>query len=335
VPILSGLPLLDHLTCFLTFASSIVTAVAALNSVRIRLRYPDLDTFVEKFAPNVTRGGIFLASRNVQPVGATISFEIQLVNGEVALAGQGKVTWTKEFNAAEPSKPYGMGVQFTSVDPATRPTLARVLRARETGGIVPRRTTGALTPLGDAALRSTPGLGLTNGRYVATVDTTVDLVAEFGLDDATVRRVIDRTWVSLSGARAVEDLADLLKEEPAETVTLAQALAELPRLLDPSLSRRRASGGFRATDAAVSGAQPQADSGAVSSTAAVDPAEITQQTDAAAAVAAHGSQDAEETTDMTGGTLPDDGSGTSEVAVEAGAGGHGHSDRRRGRRRRR
>lgn len=309
--------------------------MAALNSVRIRLRYPDLDTFVEKFAPNVTRGGIFLASRNVQPVGSTISFEIQLVNGQVALAGQGKVTWTKEFNAAEPNKPYGMGVQFTAVDPATRPTLARVLRARETGGIVPRRVTSPLAPLGDAASRATAGLGYANGRHaLPMVDTSVDLVSEFGVDEATVRRVIDRTWVSLSGARAVEDLADLLKEEPVETATLAQALAELPRLLDPSLSRRRASGGFRATDAGAPSQPANGGSGPVVA-AATDPAEITQQTDAAVAVAAQESSDANETTDMTGGALPDDGTGAGEVAVEAGAGGHGHGERRRNRRRRR
>ena len=61
-----------------------LSTVSPVNPVRIRLRYPDLDSFVEKFAPNVTRGGVFLASRNVQPVGSTIGFEILLVGGEIA-----------------------------------------------------------------------------------------------------------------------------------------------------------------------------------------------------------------------------------------------------------
>ena len=98
------------------------------NLVRIRLRYADLDVFVEKFAPNVTRGGLFLASRNVHPVGALIDFEIQLVNGAVALAGQGKVTWVKEFDPNQPNRPYGMGVQFVNVGSPSRSVLARLLQ---------------------------------------------------------------------------------------------------------------------------------------------------------------------------------------------------------------
>jgi uncharacterized protein (TIGR02266 family) len=285
--------------------------VAALNSVRIRLRYPDLDTFVEKFAPNVTRGGVFLASRNVQPVGSVISFEIQLVNGEVALAGQGKVTWNKEFNAAEPSRPFGMGVQFISVEPATRPTLARVLRARETGGLAPRRMTEPLQPLGDAA-RRTLGPGLPTGFGAGLpVDTAVDLVAEYGLDEATVRRVIDRSWVSLSGGRAVDDLGDLLKAEPVETITLAHALAELPRLLDPERSRRRSSGSYRTPEAPLQAAQR-------------DPAEVTQQTDAAVVetlgspAAADAEASPSEDTDMTGTPLHEPSTDLAEVAVAAG-----------------
>jgi uncharacterized protein (TIGR02266 family) len=297
--------------------------VAALSSVRIRLRYPDLDTFVEKFAPNVTRGGVFLASRNVQPVGALISFEIQLVNGEVALAGQGKVTWTKEFSAAEPNRPYGMGVQFVSVEPATRPTLARVLRARETGGILPRRTTDPLQPLGDSS-RRTLGPGLPGG---LPVDTAVDLVAEYGIDEVTVRRVIDRSWVSLSGGRAVDELADLLKVEPVETVTLAQALADLPRLLDPERSRRRSSGSYRTPE-----------SGPVAGSAPRDLSEITQQAAVSVAEAAStggGQSDASEDTNVTPGSLHEEPVETTDMAVEAAAGGGHHGGGRPRRKRRR
>src|SRR3569832_116336 len=153
--------------------------------VRIRLRYPDVDTFVQKFAPNVTRGGVFIASRNIQPVGEVIGFEIQLITGEVVLAGQGKVTWVKAFNPDEPLRPYGMGVQFVNVTPACRPVLARLLRSKEANGPAPRGLTGAC-----ATLRS----------------------------------------------------------GPVEVPTLAYALSEMPRLLDPQSSRRRASSGFRTSD---------------------------------------------------------------------------------------
>lgn len=219
--------------------------------VRIRLRYADLDSFVEKFAPNVTRGGLFLASRNVQPVGATVAFEIQLINGRVALAGEGKVMWVKPFDPLEPSRPYGMGVQFVSVEPHTRPVLARILRLRETSGRMgERRSTGAFMPLG-AAAATAPANGKPAGAgplrsILPPVDTSVDLAAEYGIDEATLKRVIDRIWM-LGLRYDGGDLDALLGTEPSDpTATLAEAQADLPRLLDPQSSRRRmATGAFR------------------------------------------------------------------------------------------
>jgi uncharacterized protein (TIGR02266 family) len=206
--------------------------------VRVRLRYADLDTFVERFAPNVTRGGIFLASRNPRPEGEVFHFEVQLAGGAVALAGEGKVIWIKPFNPAEPQKPHGMGVQFVSIDPGSREVLARILEfkgpsGRRTGG-VPGRTTQPLQTLQAA--------GLTNGK--AHIDTSVDLASEYGIDEQVLRRVIDRNWTL--GSRADDELQDLLKPDLAQPISLAQALADLPRLLDPT-SRRR-SGAFRSLE---------------------------------------------------------------------------------------
>ena len=210
--------------------------------VRIRLRYPDVDTFVQKFAPNVTRGGVFIASRNIQPVGEVIGFEIQLITGEVVLAGQGKVTWVKAFNPDEPLRPYGMGVQFVNVTPACRPVLARILRSKEANGPAPRGLTGAYATLGSGPVQS--GLPVNGTR--AAVNTNVDLAAELGVDETTLQLVLDRRRRLV--ARTDDALAELLRPEPVEVPTLAYALSEMPRLLDPQSSRRRASSGFRTSD---------------------------------------------------------------------------------------
>lgn len=211
------------------------------DPVRIRLRYADLDTFVERFAANVTRGGVFLASRALQPVGSLVSFEVQLRGGEVVLAGRGKVTWVKELDPGQPTRPFGMGVQFVSISTATRPILARLLRAKEAAGGA-RRGSGRLHPLEGGA----SGL---NGRASAmAVDTNVDLAAEYGIDETRLQRVLDRTldrsW--RLGNVAAEELEQLLAPEPLESPTLAQALADISRLLDAQTSRRRGtSGAFR------------------------------------------------------------------------------------------
>jgi len=107
-------------------------------SVRLHLKCPDAEDFVERFAPNVTRGGIFLPTRDAREVGATIRFEIALLDDTVVFAGEGVVTW---------AKPKGMGVKFTTLDPATEPILERLLS---------RRAAAAAAPEGPAAAQARP-----------------------------------------------------------------------------------------------------------------------------------------------------------------------------------
>jgi molecular chaperone DnaK len=107
------------------------------------LRYPDVDTFVARFAPNVTRGGVFLASRKPRPVGEVVRFEISLPQGPPLLWGTGRVTWVREFNPAEPHRAHGMGVQFTLVAPECRPLLDRLLATKNAA----RPTPGAGVPI--------------------------------------------------------------------------------------------------------------------------------------------------------------------------------------------
>lgn len=214
--------------------------------VRVRLRYPDLDTFVERFAPNITRGGVFIASRAPRPVGDSFPFEVQLATGQVALAGEGKVIWVKEFNPAEPNKPHGMGVQFTNLAPASKELLQRMLRIKDTlrGPNAPRGLTGPLATL----------QGRANGSARPPVDTNVDLAAEFGLDESVLRRALDRAWVG--GTRPSEDeLAGLIggdRSVPAATV--GQALTELRRMLDPRA--RRPSGAYRTLESVAAPIAP-------------------------------------------------------------------------------
>ena len=114
-------------------------------SVRLHLKCPDSEEFVERFAPNVTRGGIFLPTRDAREVGATIRFEIALLDDTVVFAGQGVVTW---------AKPKGMGVKFTTLDPATEPILERLLSRRAAAAAAPESAAtaqGAPAPAPDSS----------------------------------------------------------------------------------------------------------------------------------------------------------------------------------------
>jgi hypothetical protein len=166
------------------------------------------------------------------------AFELQLAGGEIALAGDGKVTWVKPFDPAQPQKAHGMGVQFLRLDDPSRDTLNRML-ARKT---VLAQSAGVPRPLSSGASgahRSGP-----NGVQKLRVDTSVDLAAEFGVDESRLRRTSDRYRLAPGRANGeIDDLEALLKPEPIEPAGIAQALAELPRLLDPGA--RRMSGPFR------------------------------------------------------------------------------------------
>jgi Tfp pilus assembly protein PilZ len=103
-------------------------------SVRLHLKCPDAEDFVERFAPNVTRGGIFLPTRDAREVGATIRFEIALFDDTVVFAGEGVVTW---------AKPKGIGVKFTTLDFATERMLERLLSRREAAPAAPEGPSAA------------------------------------------------------------------------------------------------------------------------------------------------------------------------------------------------
>src|SRR5437762_3322207 len=103
-------------------------------AVRLRLKCPDADDFVTRFAPNVTRGGVFLPTHHARAVGAPIRFEIALLDGAVVFAGAGVVTWVK---------PKGMGVKFTTLDRASEWMLERLIARREAPAATARESAAA------------------------------------------------------------------------------------------------------------------------------------------------------------------------------------------------
>jgi uncharacterized protein (TIGR02266 family) len=220
-----------------------------VDPVRVRLRYAAFETFIEKFAPNVTRGGLFLASREPRPVGEVFTFEVLLAGGEVALAGEGKVTWVREFDPTAPHKPHGMGVQFLKLDGPSRDVVNQML-ARKAASV----QTGGRPPLPSGPVRTLASNGLASGTGPrATIDTSVDIAAELGVDEARLRRAIERNWLGAGRASGeLEELEALLRRDPPEPVTTTQAIAELPRLLDAGA--RRATGVFRPLGELLSGA---------------------------------------------------------------------------------
>jgi uncharacterized protein (TIGR02266 family) len=187
--------------------------------IRIQLRYPDEGVFIQRFAPNVTRGGIFLASRAPYPVGTVIAFEVALTQGPPILHGTGKVSWVREYNPDEPQRAHGMGVQFLQVAPSCKAMLDRLLNYK---ALPPRFTPAGGVPV--TAARSA------QERASAQFSAVLEGDPSTWIDDQGVRLATDRARLLAS---RIEDVESLRPRERDESASLEEALAGLPRLLGP------------------------------------------------------------------------------------------------------
>jgi len=101
----------------------------------IRLAYGTLDEFVERYALNVSRGGIFVRTRDPQPPGTAITLDLQLVTGEKVVRGRGVVAWTTPPSApGEPRRDPGMGIRFTELEPESRALVDLVVATQPAAG---------------------------------------------------------------------------------------------------------------------------------------------------------------------------------------------------------
>ena len=84
----------------------------------VKLKHSDVGSFIEEFATNLSPGGMFIRSRQPQPVGTPVKFEVQIAGGVRVLRGAAVVRWIR--HPEDPAGPPGMGVQFTDVDGASQ-----------------------------------------------------------------------------------------------------------------------------------------------------------------------------------------------------------------------
>src|SRR5262245_6825743 len=135
-------------------------------SLRIKFRSANLDQFIERYAIDVSRGGIFIRTREPLAVGTQLKFDFQLQDSAPLLAGDGTVVWIRENDPTRAGVTPGMGVRFDKLTPASQPTLERILaeKARREqegapakaapGGIAVRRPSSTFSALDPAAARA-------------------------------------------------------------------------------------------------------------------------------------------------------------------------------------
>ena len=97
----------------------------------IKLSYGTLDDLVERQALNISRGGLFIRTRDPKPVGTPVALLVEVDAGARQIRARGVVTRTQTISApGEPPRDPGMGVRLVEVDPAGQALLDEIVAAR-------------------------------------------------------------------------------------------------------------------------------------------------------------------------------------------------------------
>jgi uncharacterized protein (TIGR02266 family) len=132
-----------------TMAEPTETPPRGPTNLRIKFRSASVDQFIERYAVDVSRGGIFIRTREPLAVGTRLKLEFQLQDAAPLLAGEGTVVWIREPDPMRGNATPGMGVRFDKLTPESQPTLEKILaektRLQQTGASQPAGPPAGLT----------------------------------------------------------------------------------------------------------------------------------------------------------------------------------------------
>ncbi len=103
--------------------------------LRIKLRYDDVETMVQRFAQNVGRSGLFLPTKSMQVPGTEVKFELRLANDTAVLVGVGRVKHARPFDPTKPKAAFGLAVELMRVTRESRAVIIKMIERRRVLGL--------------------------------------------------------------------------------------------------------------------------------------------------------------------------------------------------------
>jgi uncharacterized protein (TIGR02266 family) len=103
-------------------------------TLKIKFKSGSLEQFIERYSVDVSRGGIFIRTKDPLAVGTALKFEFQLQDGSPLLSGDGTVVWNRANDPARQSVAPGMGVRFDKLTPDSERVLSRILAEKDRRG---------------------------------------------------------------------------------------------------------------------------------------------------------------------------------------------------------
>ena len=99
-------------------------------SLRFRFDSETVEQFAERYASDVSRGGIFVHSKQPLAVGTQLRLDLQLLDGTPLIVGEGTVFWTRETDPNKPGTVPGMGIRFSKLNGRSQQIIEHVLTQR-------------------------------------------------------------------------------------------------------------------------------------------------------------------------------------------------------------
>ena len=96
-------------------------------TLKIKFKSETLEQFIERYAVDVSQGGIFIRTKEPLSVGTQMKFEFQLRDASPLIAGEGTVVWTRENDPSRPAIAPGMGVRFDRLAEGSQQVLEKIL----------------------------------------------------------------------------------------------------------------------------------------------------------------------------------------------------------------
>jgi uncharacterized protein (TIGR02266 family) len=216
--------------------------------LQVKVSCPSWDDYLDLYTTNLSRGGVFIASRMSAPMGTEITVELVLPNGSAVKFRAEVMHLVDEKESTETQRPMGMGVQFIDLDEDTRKaleamvTVARFTVKKAGGAPIKVRTNppGVPLPIPTTAPPPTPTEPLAKTAPRAPIST--ELIDQ-ALSDELERRLSKRPHDQLglettAGEREIEDAYKRLKERYHPTIferygeATQEGLRKLNELLD-------------------------------------------------------------------------------------------------------
>jgi uncharacterized protein (TIGR02266 family) len=102
-------------------------------TLKIKFKSETIEQFIERYAVDVSKGGIFVRTKEPLAVGTTMKFEFQLKDTTTLIAGEGTVVWTRENDTTRPNVAPGMGVRFDKLAEGSQVVLDKILFEKSKG----------------------------------------------------------------------------------------------------------------------------------------------------------------------------------------------------------